>query len=453
MEHPGRRPVDIVILGGGYTAVWGYRSLVRRLRRRIDRGEVRITVVSASRNHAFHGWTGEVLNGLVRYDRTRTPLGDLMPRARIVHGRVDAVDLDTRTVIYRGVGGEGRVPYDHLLVGVGTFDATNRIPGLGEHGWSVKTDGGLIATRAHLAFVLERAAACDDDAERSRLRSFVVAGGGFAGVEMAAAIAELLERRAAGHPVPAAQRPRVTLVHSGDELLAEVRPRFARIAEYATAQLADLGVEVRFGARVIEVTAEGAVLHGGELLPAATVLSTVGQAQVPLAGTERVMRDATGRMVTDPYLRTSVPGVWTGGDAAAVPHVVSGDPCPPNALWAIKHGVRVGDNIARAVGRRRLRRFRFLGLGQAASLGVGRGAAELFGIQLTGWVAWLARWGFFHFFMPSRRRTAATIGEWLAIPFRGRYFDDVPASSGPAEVETAAADTEAAADRTATVAA
>jgi NADH dehydrogenase len=442
--------------------VWGYRSLVRRLRRRIDRGEVRITVISASRHHAFHGWTGEVLNGLVRYERTRTPLADLMPRARIVHGRVEAVDLDTRTVTYRSGEGSGpitydgitdnQVAYDQLLVGVGSYDATGRIPGLATHGWSVKTDGGLLAMRDQLASVLERAAASGDADERQRLLSFVVAGGGFAGVEMAAAIAELYERRTKDHPVLADHPPRVTLVHSGTELLPEVRPRFARLADYATAQLARIGVEVRVGARVEEVTPEGAVLTGGVVVPAATVLSTVGQAQVPLAGTERVIRDAAGRMVTDSYLRTSVSGVWAGGDTAAVPHVVSGESCPPNALWAIKHGVRAGDNIGRTEAGRRLRRFRFLGLGQAASLGVGRGAAELFGIQLTGWVAWVARWGFFHFFMPSRRRTVTTIGEWLAIPFRGRHFDDAPVSPVAPDLQPATG-SEPAPDPRATIAA
>ena len=229
---------------------------------------------------------------------------------------------------------------------------------------------------------------------------------------MAAAVAARFRAAEADHPVLATTPARVVLAHAGPTLLPEVRPRFDRLADYAARQLADLGVEVRADTRLERVTPAGALL-GDELVPAGTVLSTVGQAMVPLAGTESVVRDPRGRMVTDAWLRTSVAGVWAGGDAAAVPHVLHGRPCPPNALWAIKHGMRVGDNIARTILGRRVRRFRFPGLGQAASLGVGRGAVELYGVTLTGWVGWLARWGFFHWFMPSRRRAVATIGDWL----------------------------------------
>lgn len=413
---------EVVVLGGGYAAVWGYRAMARRLRRELRTGRVRITVVSASTSHAFHGWTGEVLAGVVRHEQTRTPLDGLVPRARLVHGRAVAVDTVARTVAVDTAGGRRDVPWDHLLVGVGSVDATT-IPGLAEHGLSVKGEWALLGTCDHLDEVVRRAVATDDPAERRRLLTVVVAGGGFAGVEMAAAIAERLQARR-GRLGPD-DRPRVVLVHSGDALLPEIRPRFDRLADYATAQLADVGVEVRRDTRLARVTTFGARLDDDSSIPAATVVSTVGQAMVPLAGTESMDRDEQGRFTTDAWLRTSHPAVWAGGDTAAVPHVVRGTPCPPNALWAIKHGVRVGDNIARAIRGRPLRKFRFLGLGQAASLGVGRGAVELYGVTLTGWLGWIARWGFFHWFMPSRRRALATIRDWLALGRTGRHLGDL----------------------------
>lgn len=412
---------DVVVLGGGYAAVWGYRAMVRRLRRHLRTGRVRITVVSASTSHAFHGWTGEVLAGLVRHEQTRTPLDELVPRARLVHGRAVAVDTVARTVAVDTAHGRRDVPWDHLLVGVGSVDATT-IPGLARHGLSVKGEWALMGTCDHLDDAVRRALAATDPEERRRLLTVVVAGGGFAGVEMAAAIAERLQARR--DQVAPDDRPRVVLVHSGDALLPEIRPRFGRLADYAMEQLEAVGVEVRRHTRLTRVTAQGAELDDDSTIPAATVLSTVGQAMVPLAGTESLDRDDRGRLTTDAWLRTSQPGVWAGGDTAAVPHVVRGTPCPPNALWAIKHGVRVGDNIARSIRGRRLRKFRFLGLGQAASLGVGRGAVELYGVTLTGWMGWIARWGFFHWFMPSRRRALATIRDWLALGRTGRHLDD-----------------------------
>ena len=422
--NAGDEPIEVVILGGGYTAVWACRAISRRLRGDLRAGRVRITIVSASTSHAFHGWTGEVLAGLVRPERTRTPLEELVPQARLVHGRAVGVDLDGCSVVVDTGATRLHVPYDHLLVGVGSVDAAN-IPGLAEHGRSVKGEWALQATHEHLDDVLRRAAGTRDPVERARLQTIVVAGGGFAGVEMAAAIAERLDVLDRHRAAPVG---RVVLVHRGGELLPEVRPRFDRLADYATGRLADLGVEVRLGVGLERVTATGAVVDG-TIIEAATVVSTVGQATVPLPGTEAVRRDERGRIVTDAWLRTSRPGVWAGGDAAAVPHVLRGTPCPPNALWAIKHGVRVGDNIVRSIRGRRLRRFRFPGLGQAASLGVGKGAVELYGVTLTGWAGWLARWAFFHWFMPSRRVAVATIRDWLALRRTGRHLTPLPSSS------------------------
>ena len=105
------------------------------------------------------------------------------------------------------------------------------------------------------------------------------------------------------------------------------------------------------------------------------------------------------------------PDVWSAGDAASrrcTRAAVS--PVTANALWAIKAGDQVGRNVARALRGRPGRRFRYLGLGQAASFGVGRGVADLYGFPLTGWVAWVMRVGFFVRFMPTRSR---------AVRFRG----------------------------------
>ena len=125
---------------------------------------------------------------------------------------------------------------------------------------------------------------------------------------------------------------------------------------------------------VARVDAGGVLLDDGTRSRRGTVVSAVGQVVVTLPGLA-VERAADGRLVTDRFLRTTVDGVWAGGDAAAVPHPNGSGPCPPNALWAIKGGTRAGRNIARTVRGRPPRPFRFPGLGQAASLGVGaRGA-------------------------------------------------------------------------------
>ncbi len=378
---------EIVVAGGGYTGVWAARVIARAVRAGTLEG-VRVRLVSATPEHSFHGWTAEVITGHVRPERARVPLARLLPGVEIIAGTVDAVAVDERLVHVTTAEGPRTLPYHELVVGVGSRDATAPVPGLAEHGWSLKDPDGLAALRAHLAGLTEP-------------ETVVVAGGGFTGVEAAAALAQRLPEA------------RVVLAHSGAQALPMLRPRFARIADYAVAQARACGVEFLPGARLCRVTAEGADLGAAGFVPSTTVISTVGQTPVALPGLQRFVRDASGRLVTDRWLRVT-PGIWAGGDVAAVPHPSGDGPCPANALWAIYHGQRIGGNVVRAVQGRAPKPFTFPGLGQGASLGVGRGATELYGVQLTGWPAWLARWFFFHWFMPSRTVALRTALDWVS---------------------------------------
>ena len=413
-------PADVLVLGGGYVGVWSARRILRATGAQRRAGRVRITMVASSPAHAFHGWTAEVITGHVGLRRSRTLLTTMLPGVRLISGSVESVDLDRQRVTVATPDWVGTVPYDHLVIGVGSRDAVDPIPGLAAHGWTVKGDDALARLCGRLAEVVLLATASSDPAERERLLTVVVAGGGFAGAEVSAAIMQRLRGAVAAVPVLAGTRPRVILLHSGSRLMPSLRPRFDGVADYCVAQVRQAGVEVRYGVRLTEVTRGAAIIAdsadrsaGGDLsLPAATVVAALGQSPVPLPGTEELPRDRSGRLLTDRYLRVR-PGVWAGGDVAAVPHPSGSGPCPSNALWAIYHGKRLGSNVARALGGRPARPFRFPGLGQAASFGVGRGAGELYGVALRGWTAWLARWVVFHFFMPSRRSALLTAAEWF----------------------------------------
>lgn len=405
---------EIVILGGGYTGVEAARRIVRDTMPE----EAQVTLVAADPWHAFHGWTAEVITGHVALPHTRVPLEELLPGVHIVHGRVVRVDVGAQTVDVLTTDGCETLSYDQLLIGVGSHDATEKVPGLAEHGWSLKHQGrGLGELDRHLTELVVAAAAATTPDEKRRMLTVVVAGGGFTGTEAAAAIMQRLRTAAAAESALAGIEPHVHLVHSGERLVPSLRPRFDRVADYLQDQVVGEGIDIRAGRRLAAVSKAGATLDDGTLIPSATVISTVGQTPVALPGTEELLRDPSGRLLTDRYLRV-LPNVWAGGDTAAVPHPSGSGPCPANALWAIYHGKRAGRNIVRTLYGRRPAPFRFPGLGQAASMGVGRGAAELYGVALTGWAAWLTRWIFFHAFMPSRRVALATAREWVTRPAR-----------------------------------
>ena len=158
----------------------------------------------------------------------------------------------------------------------------------------------------------------------------VVAGGGVAGVELAAAIADR------GHPV--------TLVHSAARVLGEWDDQ-PRLVARAEAELARLGVIVLTDRRLVEVTSSAARLSDGTVLPCGTVVAATGQRPVRIPGLDR-WRDDRGRLRTHPTLAVTA-GVWAAGDAARVRHPVTRRAVPANALWAVKGGDHIGRAIAR----------------------------------------------------------------------------------------------------------
>jgi NADH dehydrogenase len=407
----------VVLLGGGYVTLHAYAALARRMRGDLRRGRLEIVVVSIDDAHSFHGFTGEVVAGQLPFERTRTPLTTACPQARFVQARVTSVDPAGRTVTYQLPDGRCRsLSYTHLVVGTGGAEPTAQVPGLAEHGCTLRGSGDIEA-------LVERTrSALDSPDDGSDTRSVVVAGGGIAGVELAAALAELGRGALT-----------VTLVHRGAALLPQLRAEHPRLAERADLELERAGVRVLLGTRVARVTPTGAWLCDGSFVPARTVLGTVGQQPVQIpglgSGPGSGLRDDRGRLVTAADLSVA-PGVWSAGDAARVLHPGTGRPVPANALWAIKGGGHVGANIARVLQGRPTRAFGYRGLGQAASFGLGRSVAELYGVELTGATAWLLRLGFFLRFMPSRRTAAGVVSDLTRVALRGGTDRAVGAPAG-----------------------
>lgn len=373
----------VVLLGGGYVTLHVYAALVRRVRGMLRDGTVEVVVVSDNPVHNFHGFTGEVVSGLLPAHLTQTPLADAMPLATVVHARVEHVDLSARTVTYRSAhdGERGTTSYDALVLGTGAGEPVDEVDGLSGRGLTLRHPGGLEALAA-------RAEAADDDPD-----PVVVVGGGLAGVELAAALAD----RSGGRP------GRVVLVHRGDRVVPALHARRPRLASEVERQLVRLRVDVRTSVAVTAADDDGVDLSDGTRVRSRTVLATTGQRPVRLPGTEPLARDERGRLRTLPDL-TVRDGVWAAGDAARVVHPRSHEPVPANALWAIKAGDHVGRNVARALQGRPGTPFRYLGLGQGAAFGLGHGVADVWGVSLTGPLAWALRLVFFLRFMPSRRR-------------------------------------------------
>ena len=415
MEH--QVITRVVLLGGGYVTVWAYRSLVKILGKQIGSGQVLITVVCPNECHAFHGWTAESLTDIIQEQNRMSPLSEILSKAQIIKGKAVKIIAANNTVFIRNSNGSSQlIQYDHLLLGMGSFDSED-IEGLKEYGYQVKSDEAFNRTKQTIKLLVKQAAVVPPHIAK-KLLTITIAGGGFTGVELATNIAEYINILKNQHPSLQKINPVIHLINRGPTILNVLQPKFQRIIRYTEKVMQQYNIEVIINNEITKVTDEGAFLCD-RFIQSSMVISTIGQSRMELIGTEKMERDNLKRTYTNAYLQIkNHSNIWGGGDCSHVTHYKTGEACPANALWAIKHGEFAGRNIGLFIKNQPLKVFNYEGLGQCASLGIGKGIGELYGLQFTGWTAWIMRWFFFNYFMPSRNVMFNAVGDWMFLLFR-----------------------------------
>jgi NADH dehydrogenase len=372
----------ILILGGGFGGVYAARELERLFRP----DEVEITLVSRDNFFLYTPMLHEIASCELDITHIVSPLRTLVRRTTIFIGEVIGLDLARRCAQVRhGLDTHvHELPYDHVIVALGSTTNFYGLPGLQEHAVTMKTLGDAIHLRNRIIAALEEADTDCAGEEDGRL-TFVVAGGGFAGVETLAAINDFVREAAAFYPRIARHRVRMVLVHSGPHILPELG---RDLGTYAQRKLQERGLEVITSARVIAVTEDAVTLNTGRRLAARLVVWTAGTSPHALVGTLPCPLDR-GRMVVDEYLRAGgFDHVWALGDCALVPDTRTGGAHPPTAQHALREARTVARNIAASVRGRPVRPFAFRTIGQLAAIGRRTGVARIFGVNFSGFFAW-----------------------------------------------------------------
>ena len=367
----------VLIVGAGFAGL----NAARKLR---GVGDADITVIDRENHHLFQPLLYQVAMAALSPADIATPIRGLLSHSRntrVLQALVKSVDVAGKRVITDA----GEYTYDYLLLACGAQHAY-----FGHEEWEANAPGlktlpQATEIRRRVLEAFEAAERDVDPAMRRQHLTFVVVGGGPTGVELAGAIGEMSRYTLARDFRSIDPRQtRIMLVEAGPRIL----PSFdAKLAARAMRDLESLGVQVWTSARVTDVNATGVVI-GKEQLAASTVLWAAGVRAADVGKTLGVPVDAVGRVEVAADL--TIPGhpeVFVAGDLARCTDE-SGKPLPGVALVAMQQGIYVAEQIRNDLKGRPRPPFRYHNLGQLATIGRSRAIVEIFGLKLSGWIAW-----------------------------------------------------------------
>jgi NADH dehydrogenase len=381
-----RKRKRVVVLGGGFAGVYTAQFLEKALGSRDD---FEITLVNKENYFVFQPMLAEVVSGSVGVTDIVSPIRRLLPRTNLHVREVESVDLKNRTVTTTpGFRPHPHVlPYDHLVLALGNVTDFRGLRGLPEHAIPFKNLGDALYLRNHVIHALEEAAVERDDEElRRQLLTFVVAGGGFSGVEVVAELNDFVRGVARNYPQIAPAEIRVVLLHARERILPEVTERLGLFAQKI---LTRRGVEIRLNTRLQAATGDEAVLADGTRIPTKTLVSTVPSSPHPIVESLDLPRDKSGRLVANSFLEVEgADGVWALGDCALVPVAGGLGTSPPTAQHATRQAKVAAHNIVASIRGGEKQAFNFKDLGKLGALGRRSAVAEIMGVPVSGFAAW-----------------------------------------------------------------
>ncbi|MFT3734650.1 MAG: NAD(P)/FAD-dependent oxidoreductase [Rhodocyclaceae bacterium] len=402
---PSRARPRVIIVGAGFGGLSAARALAD--------APVDVLVIDRRNHHLFQPLLYQIATaGLSPADIAAPIRGVLSSQknATVILGEVTGIDLATREVIGRNAVRDGRVGFDYLILATGARHAY-----FGHDDWEtfapgLKTVEDATAIRHRLLVAFEQAEMTDDEAERRRLLTIVIIGGGPTGVEMAGAVAELARASlATDFRRIDPRQARIILIEASPRVLATFPESLSAAAANS---LQKLGVEVRLGKAVTQCDAQG-VEVGGERINAATVVWAAGVQASAASSWLSADADRAGRVkVNADFSLPGQPDVFVIGDTAALTDA-AGKVVPGVAPAAKQAGMHVAKVIrARIAGSAAPAPFRYLNWGNLATIGRRAAVADFGWLRLRGTLAWWF-WGFVHiFFLIDFRNRLAVMLNW-----------------------------------------
>ena len=419
----------IVVLGGGFGGMYAARALKRRLGAAAE-----VELVNAENYFVFQPLLPEVGAGSITPAHAVSPLRFLLRDIFVRKAVVDSVDFDRKVVtVFQGIQRRPtEIPYDHLVIALGQTVDLSRIPGLEEHALVMRTLEDARRLRAHVIEQLEHAEISQVPEAKRRALTFCVVGGGFSGIETVGEMKDLIDRSLKFYPDIAPSEVRVMVIEFADRILGEMAPG---LAAYATRTLTDRGIELKLGTGVAGATGTQLITSTGEVIDTRTIVATIGNAPSPVVQ-RMALPFERGRVAVERTLAVKGrPDVWALGDCAliALKDAPEGprDYAPPTAQFAVREAALVAENIAATVEGKTPRAFEYRSKGALASLGARKGVAQVMGVEITGFAAWLLWRLYYLAFLPGLSTRILVSINWFMDGISPRSVVQLRTSSPP----------------------
>lgn len=427
---PDGGPRRVLIVGGGFGGLFTALGLQKAA----GPGEVEVTLVT---DHNFMLYTPllpEAAAGTIEPRHVVVPLRPILKKTRILLGYITSVDYPDKTAQFTPLEGPARdLEFDELVVCPGSVTRALPIPGLDQQAIGFKGLSEAVFLRNHVLRQLELADASTDAATRRRHLTFIVVGGGYAGVEVLAELEDLTHAAMKNYPSLRAERPRWTLIEATDKIFPEVGER---LATYSIKQLTKRGIDIRLSTLVTDATDGSVTLSTGETLPTETLIWTAGVRPHPILPQLGLPVGDDGRLVVGATLQVEGHAhAWALGDAASVPNPDRpGMPCPPTAQHAIRQGHLAARNILAGIRGEPIRPFTYKTMGMFVNLGRYKGVARARYFGFSGFPAWAATRLYHLGRIPGMSRRLRVLVDWTIDLFFQRDISELESLGRPEQL-------------------
>jgi NADH dehydrogenase len=382
--------MKVVVAGGGFSG--------SQVAAGLGRAGVDVTLVSSDNFLLFTPMLAEVAAGDVDPRHIIAPLRQLAPRANLVQGVIEAIDVANRSLSVSPFfeGGARTIQGDVLVIAIGSVPNTFGVQGADEFALPFKTIVDALRIRNRLLAQMEA----------NGTTSVAVVGAGYSGAEVTASVADFLgevHRRfySGGRP------PKVSLVDAVDRVTPALPPSLSGAAARALDQR---GVALALGAAVASVDADGLVLANQRRIEAENVIWAAGVKAHPLLMHSDLTTDK-GKVAVDGHFRASVEGVFAVGDAAWSP-TGEGGFSPPTAQFAIRQGRYLGRHLPAIVAGESVEHFRYRTKGELVSLGHRNAVGKVLGFPVSGVLGWFLWRSYYLLQLPTMLRRARVAIDW-----------------------------------------